>query len=154
MKIYVHHEGQPEAEAVEVVPEGPLRELVGPVTGQPVVLLEDGDEELDLERTFAALGIVERAHVFVGQRHRIDVEVLFNGEPRTETFSASTRVSRVFRWAVGGKGFDLSEADAAEHTLVLASDIAPPGDTHLGSLDDATPGRVAFRLIPKHRYEG
>ena len=154
MKIYVHLERRPEAEGVEVASGIPLRALVDQVTENPVVLIEDSDERLDPERTLVELGIAERTHLFVGQRQHVEAAVLFNGETRVERFSASTRVSRVFRWAVGRRAFDLSAADAAEHVLALADDVSPAGDTHLGSLDDATPGHVAFRLIPKHRYEG
>lgn len=155
MKIYVHQEAQEEAEAIDVPTNSKLGELVAGKDRELFVLLEDTEDPLDLEMTIDESGIDDRAHLFVGQRHRVDVDVLFNGERHTRTFSASTRVSRVFKWAVGKQAFDLSEADAAEHTLaLLANDVVPPGDAHLGSLDDSTPGRVAFALIPKHRYEG
>src|SRR5215217_3621338 len=144
MKIYIHREGRPEAEAVSVTSNTTLRELFAQTDAEPLVLFEDGDQELDLNRTIHEAGVAERAHLFVGQRHRIGVEVLYNGETCRETFSASTRVSRILTWAVNGKAFDLSEVDAAEHTLALATnDAVPPGDVHLGSLDDATPGHVA-----------
>lgn len=156
MRIYLHQESQQDASAVETVETAVIAEALGfDGGGASVVLVEDEDEPLDATQTFAERGLSDRTHLFCGHRHRIEVVVSFNGEQRQHEFSASTRVERVFRWATGEHGFDLSKADAAEHTLALAAtNVIPAGDAHLGSLDEQTPGRVAFSLIPKHRYEG
>jgi len=158
MRIYLHQESQQDASAVETAETAVIADALGidgEGEGAVVVLIEDADEPLDVTRTFAEGGLSDRTHLFCGRRHRIDVAVSFNGEQRTHVFSASTRVERVFRWATGEHGFDLSKADAAEHTLALSgTDVIPPGDAHVGSLPEQTPGHVAFMLIPKHRYEG
>ena len=154
-RIYVHAEGQHEPESVEAAADTTIADVVGTHDGALVVLLEDSDEALGLELSLDQAGIADRAHIFAGRRSRILAEVNFNGESREREFSASTRVQRVFKWATGNQGFDLSKADAAEHTLALCSTgEIPAGDVHLGALDNETHGRVCFNLIPKHRFEG
>jgi hypothetical protein len=154
IRIYVHRAGQVEPNAVDAATNAPLGELLGEADGA-IVLREDEEDELDLGRPVASSGLRDRDHVHVGKRAKITVEVAFNGESIEDTFPASARVDRIFRWATGKHGFDLDKADAAEHTLALCgTDTVPPGDAHIGSLDDATPGRVCFSLIPKQRFEG
>lgn len=156
MKVYVHREAQADADVVDVPADASLGEAVGAGDGSGVaVLLEDSEDVLDLSQSVGEAGLQDRGHVFFGARQRIQVEVMYNGDTREREFSASTRVQRVFRWASGERGFDLSKADAAEHTLALCSTgEVPAGDVHLGSLDADTPGRLCFTLIPKHRFEG
>lgn len=155
MRIYVHTENGHEVQAVDVS-EGSAIAAALAVTGADVaILLEDADDELDGGKTFGETRVANRSHVFVGRRRRVDVVVSYNGDRREREFGPNARVDRVFRWATGKKGFELSREDAAEHTLsVIPGNVIPPGDAHLGSLDDATPGRLTFALIPKHRYEG
>jgi len=156
MRIYVHQESRDEAEAVDTAGTVIVADALGIDSDEHVVaLVEDKDGILDITRTLEDVGVGDRAHVFRGRHQRIDVVVLFNGERREREFGASTRVERVFHWATGEEGFDLSKADAAEHVLALVGTNAiPAGDVHLGSLDAETPGHVEFALIPKHRYEG
>jgi hypothetical protein len=156
MKIYIHRDGHPEPDALETQSTAVLGEALSKDDGGvSVALLEDSDELLDLAVSVEAAGVQDKAHVFAGTRHRVQVEVLYNGESREHEFSASMRVERVFKWAVGKQGFDLSHADAVEHTLALcASGKVPSDDEHLGSLDAETPGKVCFMLIAKHRFEG
>ena len=154
MKIYVHREAQQDAEALEAEGRVTVAEAFGVPDRVLVVLSEDAEEVLpDTAKLEDA--VTDRGHVFAGRRHRVLVSVMFNGETREHEFSASTRVKRVFAWAVGEHGFNLGAEDAAEHALALAStDAMPAEDVHLGSLDADTPGKVAFKLVPKHRYEG
>jgi hypothetical protein len=156
MRVYLHQESQQDASAVETAETTVIADALGiDSNGDVVVLVEDADEPLNIARTFAEGGLSDRTHLFCGRHHRIEVAVSFNGEQRERAFSASTRVERVFRWAVGEHGFELGKADAAEHTLALSgTNVIPPSDAHLGSLPEQTPCHVAFMLIPKHRYEG
>jgi hypothetical protein len=153
MRIYVHKLGQYDAEAVETEAHAVLAAALEVEDGE-AVLLEDAEDVLDVDLSFADAGVSDRAHVFKGGPKRVEVEVNFNGELRTNQFSASTRIAGVFKWAVGKHGFDLSDEDAAEHALALSNGTMPPSDTHVGSLDDATPGHLRLALVPKHRYEG
>jgi len=156
MKIYVHREHKLEADAIEVEPTTTVAEAIDVgADDEVVVLLEDQDEAIELAASLEDAGIGDRAHVFVGRRKRVHAEVTFNADSIKREFSASTRVGRVFRWATGKHGHDLSQADAAEHILSLCADgSVPADDVHLGALDDATPGEVCFMLIPKQRFEG
>lgn len=154
MKIYVHREAQQDAEALEVEASVSVGEAFGIPDRVLVVISEDHEDALDVA---AALedAVEDRAHVFAGRRPRVVASVMYNGETREREFSAAARVKRVFDWATGKHEFNLSPADAAEHALALASTGAMPADdVHLGSLDADTPGRVAFNLVPKHRFEG
>lgn len=153
MRLYVHREGQQDPEALEADGEATIAGVLGPEA--PVVLLEDEEDALDPVLTLGAAGVKDRAHLFVGRRQRVEVAVMFNGERIERTFSSSAPVKRVLRWAVGKQGFDLEEADAAEQELRLSdTEKAPPEDAHLGSLDDATPGRLSFALARKDTPQG
>jgi hypothetical protein len=153
MRIYIHREAHDEAEALESPAQASVAEALALEEGE-IVLIEDQDEPLDTALTFETAGVADRGHVFRGRRHPIEASVEYNNETHEHQFGASTRVERVFTWAVGKHAFDLGEVDAAEHTLALADETVPAGDVHLGSLDQATPGRVAFLLVAKHRHEG
>ena len=155
IRVYIHEEGRHEPDSVDTKSDAEVGVVleVGD-DADTFVLIEDEADAIDLALTFDGAGIGDRKHVFRGKRKRVAVTILFNGERRNHEFSASTRVKRVFRWATGEHGFNLSDADAAEHTLALPDNTIPASDVHIGSLDDATPGHVEFRLIPKHRYEG
>lgn len=153
MRIYIHREGQDEPQAFESAGQATIAEELT-LEHEEILLLEDQNEPLDHSQSFEQAGVADRAHVFRGRRHPIEVSVEYNGETHEKQFGASTRVQRVFKWAVGEHAFNLGEADAAEHQLALADETVPAGDVHIGSLDQATPGRVAFALVAKHRHEG
>ncbi len=154
MRIYAHREAQQDAEAIEAAETSTVGETFGIPDHALVVLAEDSDQAIPAEATLDA-ALADRAHVFAGRRERVLTSVTYNGETIEREFSSSTRVRRVFEWAVGEHGFDLGAEDAAEHTLALAgTEAIPAEDVHLGSLDADTPGRVAFDLVPKHRFEG
>jgi hypothetical protein len=152
IKIYIHREGRVGTEAVEMAPAAVLGEAIGAEAGS-VALLEDTDGALPLDATVADAGIADRAHVFTGKREKELVEVIFNDEGAEDSFTISTRVDHVFKWAV--KQFGLSKEDAAEHTLAICgTDVIPADDTHLGEVDSEGTGKLCFALIPKHRFEG
>jgi hypothetical protein len=153
MRIYIHREAHDEAEVLDSPADRSIADELTLEEGE-LVLLEDQDEPLDTTRSFDAAGVGDRGHVFRGRRHPIEVSVEYNMETHERQFGASTRIERVFKWAVSKHAFDLGEVDAAEHTLALPDETVPAGDVHLGSLDQATPGRVAFLLVAKHRHEG
>ena len=154
MRIYAHREAQQDAEAIEAAGSSTVGDTFGIPDRVLAVLKEDSDQSIPADATLES-ALEDRAHVFAGRRERVLATVTYNGEPIEREFSASTRVKRVFEWAVGEHGFDLGAEDAAEHALALAGTEAMPAeDVHLGSLDADTPGRVAFDLVPKHRFEG
>lgn len=153
MRIYLHREGRLEPEVVEAPETATLAEVLGEVADDVVFLREDDDHAFQAGATLATAGIADRSHVFAGKKAKVDVAVQFNGVTHTRTFSSSTRIERVFKWAV--KEFDLSRGDAAEHTLsVAATGAIPPGDALIGSLPQDAAGHLLLSLVPKHRYEG
>jgi hypothetical protein len=155
MRVYVHEEGRVDADAVDLDEAIPIGDALEIASDDVAVFVEDADEELDPTATLAVAGVADRAHLFRGRRRRIKVAVSFNGESIDREFRPNATVGRVFRWATGPNGFDLSKEDAAEHTLAISpGDTIPPRDAHLGSLDNGSPGRLTFALIPKHRFEG
>jgi hypothetical protein len=153
MRIYVHTEEKPDPEALEPSPQDTIGAALEP-QAEEIVLLEDHDDPLEQSLSLEDAGIGDRAHVFRGRKHRILVVVDYNGEERSREFTASAPVERVFRWAVGEEGFDLTSQDAAEHTLALSDESIPAEDVHIGSLPESGQGRLVFALVPKHRFEG
>ena len=153
MRIYIHREGQDEPQALESPGQATIADELA-LEHEEIFVLENQDEPHDHSQSFEGAGVDDRGHVFRGHRHPIEVSVEYNGETHEHQFGASTRVERVFKWAVGKHAFDLGEVDAAEHKLALADETVPADDVHMGSLDQATPGRVAFVLVAKHRHEG
>ena len=125
MRIYIHREGQEEAEALESPGEATIAEELALEEGEPV-LLENQDEPLDTTQSFEPAGVDDRAHVFRGRRHPIEVSVEYNGETHEHQFGASTRVQRVFKWAVSEHAFDLGEADAADTRSRWPTKRCPP----------------------------
>jgi hypothetical protein len=56
---------------------------------------------------------------------------------------------------VGKQGFNLSEIDAAEHTLQIAGSTSQPDDdAHLGTLTSGAQCEVSFDLVAKVRVQG
>jgi hypothetical protein len=155
MRIYLHREKQLEAEAVDIPESATLAELLGEPAEGWVFLREDDEDALAPDQTLAKANVQDRSHIFAGKVRHLSVEVQFNGASKDREFPASAKVQRVFRWAVGNRGFDLDKADAAEHILSVAQagDIPAP-DVLIGSLPRDRPGHLLFNLVPKQRYEG
>lgn len=117
--------------------------------------LEDADSAIDLDVPLAATPIRHRTRIHVHRCRRVVVKVTFNGVQKEETFRPAATVKRVKRWAVGKKGFDLSDVDAAEHVLQLSgSTERPDEDVHIGTLVTHPMCSVSFDLVPKIRVEG
>jgi hypothetical protein len=150
-KLYIHTDAGPDPEAHEHDAGAQIGTALL-LERDAVVLIEDGDEPLDLELTFLKAAVGDRAHLHVSHRHRLAAIVHFNGRAEQRSFTVATRVGKVRRWAV--EAFGLIGVDATEHTLALSgTDIVPPGDAHLGSLPH-TNDEIEFDLVPKHRFEG
>jgi hypothetical protein len=158
MKLYLHKAEQLEPEVIEVETSVSVAEALdtGSETEQVVfVLREDNDEPIDVAVSVEVAAIGERGHVFVGPGRRVDVGVSYNGETKSRSFSTSTRIKRVFEWAVSRDEFDLGRDDASEHALaVCGSDDPLSPDVHVGSVQHDRPGHVCLDLVPKHRFEG
>jgi hypothetical protein len=117
--------------------------------------LEDEESAIDLDVPIAATPISHRSRIHVHRCRKVTVKVTFNGIQKEETFRPAATVKRVKRWAVGKKGFDLSDVDAVEHVLQLSgSTERPDDDVHLGTLVTHPQCSASFDLVPKVRIEG
>lgn len=119
------------------------------------VYIEDDEVALSLESLLSTTPIRNRSRVHVNRCRRVDVNVSFNGRQITEAFPPATTMKRVKRWAVGAKGFNMSDVDAAEHVLQLSGSAERPDeDIHIGTLVTGSQCVVSFDLVPKVRVEG
>ena len=115
--------------------------------------LEDVDEVLETEVTLIEAGIPVRGHVHVSRCHKVDVHVRYGGETKSKEFAPSATIARVFKWATGEHGFDLTKTERAKHTLgICDTQTEPDKSEHVGSL--ASDCGLCLDLAPKERFEG
>jgi hypothetical protein len=153
MEIYVHRRGESPVELRTVEETTTVSEAVGWAEGE-AVWIEDTEVEVEVSVKVADAGIKHRGHVHVNRCRQIAVEVNFNGAAKERRWPPPISIGRVFEWATEKHGFNLSEADRAEHTLQLCgSTQQPDAADHIGSFvtDECS---VCFDLVPKHRFEG
>jgi hypothetical protein len=153
MRVYVHRAGAA-VSVEEIEPDAGLREQLGVDTGE--LWLEGRDEPVTGDDSSAALGVDDKAHVFIGTCRKVDVMVRFNGQNKDHPFPPSATIAQVHKWATGPAGFDMPDVDAAEHVLQMAnSDVQPEDTDHVGEHTDSDQGcAVTFDLLPKERFEG
>jgi hypothetical protein len=156
VEIYIHQSETTELKLIEVKETITVRELAvdqGAGDGG-LVWLQDEEESLELDVTLVEAEIKERSHVHVSKKcKKIEVRVRY-GESKTKEFAPSATIARVFKWATGKKGFDLTNTERAKHTLGLCGTLTEPDKSeHVGSLagPDCT---LCLDLAPKERFEG
>jgi len=162
IELFVQGEGIQDIVLIRVLQAGTVRDIVAVARGLGLTAaegvelsLEDNDSTIDLDVLIAATAIKHRSRVHVHRCRKVAVTVAFNGGQKDETFPASATIKRVKRWAVGKKGFNLSDVDAAEHVLQLSdSSDRPDEDIHIGTLVAHPCCSVSFDLVPKVRVEG
>ena len=156
MEIYVHTAGNEDPELIQIEGSAPVREFLvaGDGNGAVLVMLEDVAEPIDLEITIEQAGIRHRDHVHRGRCRRVSTRVRYNGDENREFHPAAT-IRRVFEWATGPHGFNLTPEQKAEHVLALpGADHFLDWEVRIGSV--VTPGScdVVLDLLPKSRFEG
>jgi hypothetical protein len=152
MDLYIHRPTDERVELRVVDTAVTIAQAVGLQDGEHV-RLEETEEVLDVTLTIAEAEIPPRAHVHVSRCHKVEVTVHFNGT-KEHTFPPSTRVERVFDWATGKHGFNLTPTDRTEHVLEICGTTVQPDDgDHIGSFAREH-CEVCFNLVPKHRFEG
>jgi len=158
IEVYVHRPGSYDPELVSISLNAQVKELAGESKELEVDLLwlEDADEPLDLEMTIGAVGIGHRHHVHHGRCPSVAVRVRYGGEePKERSFGPAKTVERVFEWATGKNGFELTPAEKAKHFLALPHADQPlDRTTHVGSLVGDHGCEVTLDLAPKKRFEG
>ena len=154
MEIYIHRPGDEHMTLRVVESATTVREAVTLANGE-TVWIEDTDVVVDMDRTLKDAGIGDRCHVHVNRCNRVEVDVTFNGAEKDHKFAPATTIGRVFEWATGKQGFNLSKEDRVEHTLQLCrTNIWPRRTEHIGSFVTPDDCKVCFELVPKHRFEG
>lgn len=154
MELYIHTPGE---EIVLVdVPEETLVEalIVERVGGEGHAWLEDADEPLDRGGTLSDARIEARAHVHVGKCAEVHVRVRYGGNSIERDFKPNQTVARVFQWATGKDGFDLTPTEKAKHALGIC-DTTTEADKaeHVGTFANGE-CEACFDLAPKERFEG
>ena len=152
IEIYVHSEGALGPDLAEVPSSSRVADLLS--EGENL-WLQDADKRLPAESLLPQAGISRRSHVHRGRCDVVKVRVRHAGSELIGEFSPAARVVRVFRWAIGPKGFKLAEAQIAKHGLALpdGSELLDPG-VHIGSLVAGERCVVTVDLVPKDRFAG
>jgi len=155
MEIYVHAHDR-ELRLIEVDEASTVRELAaahGPVD-EGSVWVEDGDEPLATDLTLGEAEIGERGHIHISRCPRVEVRVRYGGDDKSKDFPPGATIARVFAWATGRRGFDLTPSEKAKHTLGICDELTEPDKAeHVGSLagEDCS---LCLDLAPKERFEG
>ncbi len=163
IEVFLQGEGVTEFLLVKTNSNRTLAEIIAtPSSGFPdglrggedlFVTREDDSDELPLDKPIATVGIKHRQRLHVNRCRKVKVTVNFNHLANADTFSPSTTVGKVKRWAI--KEFKVDEHDATEHALQLCGTAKKPNeDTHIGSLTRKGECSVCFDLVPKKRIEG
>lgn len=156
MKIYLHSSQSTELKLIEVEETLTVRELAdahGPEEGASV-WIEDLEEVLETDVTLVEAGVTERGHVHVSKCRRVEVRVRYGGDPKTKEFAPSATIARVFKWATGEEGFDLTASERAKHTLGICDTLIEPDKSeHVGSLANEKCS-LCLDLAAKERFEG
>lgn len=155
MQIYVHQQNT-ELKLIEVKETITVEELASAhgEEGATLVWIEDVEEVLEASTTLADAGIAERSHVHISRCHRITVRVRFGGDAKSREFAAGATIARVFEWATGKHGFELTPSERAKHTLGICDTLTQPDKSeHIGSLANQECS-VCLDLAPKERFEG
>jgi hypothetical protein len=152
MEIFLHT--KTDLKVVEIDAAAKPSGLTGDAPVGVAVFLEDGETPLAEGLALVEQGVEDGAHVFAGPHLKVAATVKYNGVQRSESFSPSVRVKRVFDWACGKHAFDLGSTDKAEHTLAPCGNDEPVDmRKHVGEYADDN-GDVCFDLAPKHRFAG
>ena len=156
MQIYLHSSQSTELQLIEVEETLTVRDLAaahGP-GGEGSVWVEDQDDALEVDLTLGKAGIVERGHVHISKCRRVKVRVRYGGDDKVKDFAPGATIARVFKWATGKKGFDLTPSERAKHTLGICDTLTEPDKAeHVGSLA-SDQCALCLDLAPKERFEG
>jgi hypothetical protein len=161
IEVFVQSEGLREIQLIRISPEARVEELVEaahrlglPRDGAAVcTILEDAEEEQGQDLRLTEARIEHRSRVHCHRCRRVSVVVNFNDRQPAHSFSPSTTIEKVKRWA--DEKFGLHGVDATEHALQLCNETTRPAeDVHLGTLVTYPACSLCFDLVPKIRVEG
>ncbi len=153
MDLFIHTSGDEHPEVVEVEDTATIRVLVADEGNEDHVWVEEAEEELDLELTFAAAGIAHQHHLHRGHCHRVEVTVRWNGN-HEHPYAPATTIATIEKWAFD-KVAHFSPEQAAQHVLAEpGADHFLAGGVHIGSLVMAGSCAVTLDLLPRSRFQG
>ncbi len=155
MEIYIHRQNG-EMQLVEAEESTSVAELAQAHGGaeDSLVWVEDAEEPLDAAATLAVAGIKGRSHVHISPCRRITVRVRYGGDSESHEFAPGATVARIFAWATGKSGFDLTPTERAKHTLGICDELTQPDKSeHVGSIAGSECS-LCLDLAPKERFEG
>jgi hypothetical protein len=154
MEIFVHTASREDPELHTIESDSPVRSLQG-AEPDALIWLGDADEPVDLGLTLAQAGIGHNAHLHRGRCRRVDVTVRFNASAFEADFGPGAPVRRVYEWASGPDGANLSPEQAAKHVLAVpGADHFLADSVHIGSLVASGSCGITLDLLPKERFEG
>lgn len=162
IELFVQGEGISEVTLIRVPHDATVREVIVKTKAEfgiegheeeIIALIEDGDEQIVLDAKLIEVGIGHRHRMHFHRCRRIEVAVNFNSATKTQSFSVSTTIAKIKRWA--DDQFGLKGVDATEHALqICGTPKRPDLDVHVGSLVQYPHCQICFDLVPKKRVEG
>ena len=154
MEIFLHQRAT-ETGFIKVDPDKTVRDFAIECLGEgALVWLEDGKEPLDLEKTLAEIGVVERCHLHVSTCKGVLVKVRFGGDSIEESFPPPTSADLILKWAASPEGFKLTDSEAAKHVFAICgTDTELDQADHIGFYADGDCS-VCLDLLPRERFEG
>lgn len=153
MELFIHRPADERVELREVDTTTSVAEAVTLQDGEHV-WVEESETEVDVTVSVSEAHIPHRGHVHVNRCREVRVTVNYNGRAKEHTFRPATRIERVFDWATGKDGFDLTPTDRTEEVLQICDTTIEPDDAdHVGSFA-VEHCSVCFNLVHKHRFEG
>jgi coproporphyrinogen III oxidase len=155
MEIYVHAAGK-EIALTELSEDTTAAALVATqLGGDGHAWLEDAEQPLERDVALKAAGVGNRAHVHVSKCPAVHVTVRYPGADTIEQdFKPNQTIARVFEWATGKSGFNLTPTEKAKHALGICDTTTEADkDEHVGTFagDEC---KACFDLAPKERFEG
>lgn len=156
MEIYIHSAGR-EIVLVELPEDTTIDALItDQLGGGGHAWLENADDPLERGQGLRAAGMSERAHVHLSKCAEVHVTVRYPGAPNPieRDFKPNQTIARVFEWAAGKDGFDLTPTEKAKHALGICDTTTEADkDEHVGTFA-SDKCKACFDLAPKERFEG
>ena len=156
IEVFLHRKARP-LEFLEVDPAKTVEDFGIECAGTGAyVWLEDADEPLSPELTFADVGLGRAVPPSTSSLscRSVIVKVRYGGDNIESSVPPATTAGPILKWAASPEGFKLTDAESAKHVLVICGTNTEFNQAeHVGSIadDDCS---VCLDLLPKERFEG
>lgn len=153
IRIYIHRRGQEGPELMTVKGSTPVAEVTD-AHGGGEAWAADADDPLSRHATLADAGVGDRDHLHVSSCKRVNVQVRFVDDEKSESFPPGATIAAVYAWATSKKAFPLTESERAKHALgVCGTLVQLDKSAQIGTYSDES-CKVCLDLAPKERFEG